>query len=328
MRTDSLKVKIEQIILRTQNNEQVEEPKIELKREWYDFGHLEDKKAVESEFLKGIVALANTPGTQGFLIIGIDEKNGRITNSPFKQSGLNDVTELYNLVVKSVDLPIEFEFREVKVSSSISQDIFSVIVIPPSLAKPHVIGRYITRKGGEIQNYIPIRKSTGVFPANRSDIEFMYYDRKNIDPEYALEIKTYKARSGFSTFEFGIQFDVQLCFHSFGRKPIAIADSKLTIHPTAENKLNQDLEFSLYTYRDSTSNTSPYYTLATKFLVVPSNHVQTAFVNYRFSCKQLKVNEIAENLRSSDQTSFTIKVSDVNGKIYSSGILEATKHKV
>lgn len=293
----------------------IEEDKLDIKGIWYN---LADKKGQE-EICKDIAAMANTSGPTGYIIIGLN-KDGTFVDSPFKESRLTDKTHLRGVIVKRVDLPPQFELKEYEVDDNGIKFTLSVISIPPSIDKPHVLSKY-----KDIENYIPVRKSTGTYPAKRSDIELMYYDRKNIEPEYALEIKAYKVMTVFNSYEGGIRFDLQLCFSNFGRKPIAIAESKLIIHPSPENKLEQDLEFLLHTYREAASNTAPFNSLPTKYLTIPSNHVQTAFINYQAVCNNTKRNEILGNLRNLTRTVFTVKVTDVNGKDYISGILETTK---
>ncbi|MBN1902040.1 hypothetical protein JW926_12020, partial [Candidatus Sumerlaeota bacterium] len=82
---NNLEKSIQHLVDRLKYGGEIEENKIEIKREWYDLGS--NKIEIISEFLKDITSIPNTVGTDGFLIIGLD-KIGNIYDSPFKFSGL------------------------------------------------------------------------------------------------------------------------------------------------------------------------------------------------------------------------------------------------
>ncbi len=67
MDLNNLEKSLKNLVERIKTGSQVEDSKIEIKREWYNLGE-KDKKTT-SEFLKDITSLANTPGVNGFLII-------------------------------------------------------------------------------------------------------------------------------------------------------------------------------------------------------------------------------------------------------------------
>ncbi len=316
MDINKLELSLKFLIDRLQNGGEVEESKIEIKREWYQLVS-KDKKVI-SEFLKDITSITNTPGVNGFLIIGLDQKTGQFFDSPFTKSGLRDVSDLYGLVVKSVDPAIDFEIKELLVDGKT----ISVFIIPPSLSKPHIIGEYVSKGEKKIQNFIPIRKTTGIFPANRSDIEFMFYDRKNIEPEYALEIKTYKPHLGFHA---GggqpVSAKIQCCLQNYGRKPIALVSGNLTVTPN-DRLDTEEVIFSLYSYRDYVTHRSAH-TIQDRTLVVPSNHIET--VEFAFiSRKDLKENEkfkFRDMLNHSEGYEFFIQCQDIEERLYSSKVL-------
>jgi len=316
MGNDNLRNFLMHIISRLEDNEQIEETKLELKSKWYDF----KSKVGESEFLKDIVALANTPGLGGYLIIGIDEKSGKLHDSRFKGSGLRDAVDLRNLLIKSVDRPFDFQSKEIELVSQNERKILSVFTIPPSINKPHVIKHYLSKKNNVIQNFIPIRKSTGIFPANRSDLDFMYYDRKNIEPEYAIEIKSYDPRVAFNSFS-GSFFNanLQICFQNYGRKPIAIVWSQLIIDPIPEQGINEEIIFRLYSYRDMITQKTAS-TLQHRYIIIPANQIETFSVTYlcEKDMKQHEMQELNEKIRSSESYQFIIKAQDIEGNSYSS----------
>lgn len=193
--------KIQEYIRTIKNGGIIENPKLDLKREWWDF--TDDKGAYE--FVKDTTALANTPGSNGYIIIGIDEKTGDICDAPFPtQSKYNDPTKLGNLIYSKVQEPFTVEFYQYLIEDK------SVVVveIKESYNQPHIIKNHKTKKNHDIQNFIPIRKSTGTYATDKFDIDAMYYNRNISIPNYKLDIyiaketltfeQNYKNRRGFS----------------------------------------------------------------------------------------------------------------------------------
>lgn len=321
MQKQELAKYINHIILRVRNAEQVEENKIELKSEWYNFLAIETKKQVESEFLKDLTAIANTTGPTGYLIIGINEKSGELKNSPFSVCGLLDISFLQKLVVKSVDKPIDFEYAELNIIDDSKAFIIGVFIILPSLDKPHVISYYLSKKGKEIINFIPVKKTTGIHPATRSDIELMYYDRKNIEPEYALEIKSYKPQLVINSSQNELQIDFQICFQNYGRKPITIVEVLLHITEIVKEGLPNSLELNLIRYELNISTKSEQYHLPSKFLVISSNSVATVYCHFRTNFSERIRGELIGYLRSTTNNYLLhIEAKDLNEKKYYSEI--------
>jgi hypothetical protein len=321
MQKQELEKYINHIILRVRNAEQVEENKIELKSEWYNFLDRDNKKQVESEFLKDLTAIANTAGPTGYLIIGINEKSGELKNSPFSECGLQDVSAMQKLVVKSVNKPIDFEYLELNISEDSKSFIIGVFIIPPSLEKPHVISYYLSKKSKEIINYIPVKKTTGIHPATRSDIEFMYYDRKNIEPEYALEIKSYKPQLVINTSQNELRIDFQICFQNYGRKPITIVELILHITEILKEGLPNTLDLKLNRYELNISNKSEQYYLPSKFIVIPGNSVSTVYCHFNTNFSEKIRGKLVGYLRAtSNNYLLNIEATDLNEKKYLSEI--------
>lgn len=248
---EELKKLVEDLHIKAKAGLQPEFLKTELKGTWYNLDRSQngtEYKINVSKFLKAITSLANTYGLSGYLVIGIDEKTGAITNSPFINSGLKDRTELYGLVVKNVDKPITYENHEIETDIDGTKKTITVIVVPPSLDKPHVIGNYVT-KGQEIQNFIPVKKDTGTFAASRTDIDLMYYDNKNIIPEYAVSIKTFKGSeimiqpAGAS-----VSIDFPVIFENYGRKPVILIKCDFFVDEVDGQEQEPMLKFELGAY--------------------------------------------------------------------------------
>ncbi|WCN36484.1 helix-turn-helix domain-containing protein [Aneurinibacillus uraniidurans] len=157
--------------------EKVENPKIELKREWWKLEGVEGQE----EFIKDVAAMVNTPGEDGYFIIGIDEENGELYDAPFPSEGkYNDPAKLGQLVYRKIQEPMTIESYPYIVEG---RTIY-VLEVPRSFNKPHIIKQH-----KNIQNFIPIRKSTGTRPADKFDLDLMYLERnKIVVPPYRLDV--------------------------------------------------------------------------------------------------------------------------------------------
>ena len=67
----------------------------------------------------------------------------------------------------------------------------SILHIPPSFDKPHLIKNYKNEKGREEQHRIFVRHGSTTRLANKYDIDFMNYDKKNLVPEYRINLSSY-----------------------------------------------------------------------------------------------------------------------------------------
>ncbi len=223
---------VEANINASQLDQEIETDKIDFKRSWYN---LTDKKEI-NEFIKDTSSIANTVGLDGFLIIGFDPKNKEFYDSKFTNSGLRDVTEIAGLIVKHVEYAFDVNIFDV----NIDDHFISVLHIPPSLDKPHVIKNHFTyNKDVPQQNphRIFVRKNTRTREASKSDIELMIYDRKNIIPEYKL-----LSSMNFGSFRlpydryfvnqeatYEISVVPTITFENIGRRPVAITKIEFEI---------------------------------------------------------------------------------------------------
>ena len=176
--------KVKKLVDQALNGQIVENPKVDLKAKWYD---LKSKPGI-NEFLKDTSSIANTFGPEGFLIIGVAEKTQSQENVSFKDCGLRDPNELIGLINKRVDEPYDLNYFEEEINGFKT----GIIHIPSSLSKPHVIKNYQTFNKDdtfkrEERNRIFVRSGESVRIANKNDLELMYYDRKNIHPDYVFD---------------------------------------------------------------------------------------------------------------------------------------------
>lgn len=216
--------------------EQLETDKLEFKRTWYNLKGRKPKDA--DEFCKDIASIANTPGLEGNIIIGLDGNTGNLSNQPFSNSGLKDPSDLRNLVVKRIVEPVNYDLDLIQIEDVKNKKyIVSLITIPPSIEKPHVIKQF-----GNRQNFIPIRKGTSINPANKTDIDFMYYDRKNITPEYNIGIVHLRAKLTFNINGGSIEANTEFLIQNIGRQPLALSLSSMVLNPTNLKELNDHLK--------------------------------------------------------------------------------------
>lgn len=204
-----------------------ENPKFDFKASWYSLKNLVDI----NEFLKDTTSIANTVGPNGYIVIGFDAKAKKFMPSNFRDSGLRDSAEIINLINKRVDQLFTLNTLDIRVDGN---DI-SVIEIPASLNKPHVIRNYQTfypdgKINKEEENKIFVRKNSRIFPASKYDIALMYYDRKNITPEYELECYL-----NFNHSVYNIIHNERLCLDTHvtiensGRRPVAISNIQFSV---------------------------------------------------------------------------------------------------
>jgi hypothetical protein len=227
MTQDEIYRLVNTMIQHARNGHKSESEKFDFKRQW---SNLKSEEKI-NQFLRHTCAIANTFGPDGFILIGYDEDKNQLHNSVFTDSGLRDLSDLTNLVASRVDrlfsfnvIPMEFEGSNL-----------NIIHIPPSIDKPHLILNYQTfPKDGppkSEKHRVFVRKNTDSLIATRNDIELMYYDRKNIIPEYEMHAY-YNPNAFYLNYAHLADGSHMLCLYTFentGRRPIAINNIGLNI---------------------------------------------------------------------------------------------------
>lgn len=145
MNQDEITQLVENLLRNSQAGMEVESPKIDFKRNWYKL----NTAAGINEFLKDSSAIVNTVGPDGFIIIGFDEKTKTFHKASFKKSRLRDTSNLNNLITKGISYPFDITVYDV----IIDDNMISIIHIPPSIEKPHVIKLYKKIKGRNTKSY-------------------------------------------------------------------------------------------------------------------------------------------------------------------------------
>jgi len=159
---------------------EAEHPKIDFKRDWYDL----TDDVVINEFLKDSSAIANSPGLDGFIVIGFDPKTKNYHDTKFSDCKLKDENELSNLINRKVDRLYHVAHYAVIVNGYS----LSILHIPPSFDKPHVIRNYKNKAGVEQQHRVFTRYGSTTRIATKYDLDFIAFDRVNHIPEYDLQI--------------------------------------------------------------------------------------------------------------------------------------------
>jgi hypothetical protein len=222
-----------------------ENPKFDFKKEWYNLNDLDGI----AEFLIDTSSIANTLGKDGFIIVGYDDKGKSFFQSPFKQCGLRDNSDIMKLVSKHVESIYTIHTFEIDYNNNI----ISVIHIPPSNGMPHVIKHY-HKTGKDYEQMIFTRKNTGKFKVNKYDLELMFYYRQYLIPEYLVETSFHieNLRLTTSILQSGgreyirFHYTASMDFENLGRRPVSIVDVNfdLTQFENARNHHKLSINFA------------------------------------------------------------------------------------
>jgi hypothetical protein len=220
---------------------EIENPKFDFKSKWYN---LEINNEL-SEFLKDTSAIANTFGPDGFLVIGYNDKTKEFKDFNFNDCGLKDSSAITDIINRHIDRQFTINYYE----EIIHNHKLGILHIPPSIDKPHVIRSYkVERKGQtrEEPHKIFIRKNTQTYSATKYDLELMYYDRKNIVPEY--EIHSSFHRDSFNLNYFNetpedsvVPVILTLDIENTGRRPISVCAIEFVFCEFSDPSSDHDL---------------------------------------------------------------------------------------
>lgn len=253
---------------------------MDFKRDWYD---LKIPQGI-NEFLKDTTSIVNTFGPDGLLIIGFDDERKEFKSAGFKDSGLRDTSAITGLINRKVDRLFDLNIIDAEVDGNL----LSLIHIPASIDKPHVIRLYQTfHSDGKVkkkeEHKIFVRKGSRVFPASKYDIELMYYDRKNIIPDYEIHVNYNVATTTFNVdHNRRVMLTSYFTIENTGRRPVAISQANLKVTFTGEGE-SEVLEFAS-DRRYLSSN-----------IVVPSGEIYNGRIEF------LSLKEVPEHLRGKKQ---------------------------
>ncbi len=248
MERSEIEKTVNSYIAQDMGGQEIENPKCDFKAKWYDLKNLKDI----NEFLKDTSAIANTFGPDGLIIIGYDNKQKSFTQSSFSDSNLNDTSQLSDLINKRIDRLFDIAVYDFL----INENKISVLHIPPSIDKPHVIRNYQTfdksNNPKDEQQRIFVRKSTSTYPASKNDIELMFYDRKNIIPEYrvlcsyhidTLSFNASSHNNGSEREISAVKAGMNLVFENLGKRPVAIIEIQVDFTFYEDPSLHEVMHF-------------------------------------------------------------------------------------
>ncbi len=205
----------------------LERNRFDLKKKWYRFNDLNNKQvSFKNEFWKDICAMANSYGAEdGFIVIGVDESAKTLHETKIEDSGLNQ-SQIKDLVLSNIDRPISIDIEYLTIKGTQ----LSVIHIPISINKPHLVSEYTNPSGDRSQNVIFIRTGSGTHIAGRGEIDTMYWERNNIQVEKRFECSFNKRDMTFRGGQNGsIIFSAPFSFENIGSRRLSILTVSLTI---------------------------------------------------------------------------------------------------
>lgn len=230
---DSIKEYVKSKIIQFLAGHKLETNKFELKREWYklnsytvqDNGQKTRHKDYY-EFLKDITSIINSNGgDSGFIVIGVDSKKVKLFDTKIEDSGLDDSSLINDIIVSNVETRFTIDVDYVNVNGKN----LSVIHIPTSLDKPHIVLEYCSPAKQKFKNEIFVRSGSGTSIATKADLDRMYWERGNIVLPEKLFLTINTSVSGFeartmSDFDDNsrLDFSLYLGFSNQGMRPSTI----------------------------------------------------------------------------------------------------------
>lgn len=230
---DSIKEYAKSKVIQFLAGHKLETNKFELKREWYKLNwktRQENGTTIYNkgyfEFLKDITSIINSNGgDSGFIVIGIDSENKKIIDTKMEDSGLDDSSKVKDIIISNVDTPFTVDIDYIYIEGKK----LSIIHIPTSLHKPHIILRYFSSGNQKFENEIFVRSGSGTSIATKADLDRMYWERGNIVLPEKLFLTINTSVSGFeartmSDFDDNsrLDFSLYLGFSNQGMRPSTI----------------------------------------------------------------------------------------------------------
>jgi hypothetical protein len=277
--TDKIKEDVRTRVLQLINGQTLEQNKFEVKRQWYDLSwkvKRENGKEIRNkdyyEFLKDCTSIVNSYGGEdGFIIIGIDGLT--LMGTSITDSGLDDPSKIKDIIIANVDkpFPIDIDYLTVNGKS------ISIIYLPPSTDKPHLINEYYQPSGSKQECVIFYRNGTGSHVAKKGNIDLMYWERGNIILEKKLECHIPRHTLEFKYLEEinKLIFSAYMVFESLGTRDIMLHDLIATFHFNKTTGITPEIRFTLATFNPDK---------IVQFLLLPKNQFHQA--SYSFNLEQ------------------------------------------
>lgn len=215
----------------------LENSKFDFKRKWYD---LNSEMGIQ-EFIKDTTSMVNTYGPDGIILIGFDDKTKEFEESRVSK----DPSDIINLVNKRVDRLFDLNTFDILYNGHS----LSVIHIPPSMDKPHLIRNYQTfhKDGGvknSYQNISLVRKNTRTDFSTRYDLDLMLWDNRNVVPDFRI-LSSYHIESivfrqlGEDT----PKCEIFLTLENTGKRPVGIVSMRIKFKLFQDSYTHEEIEF-------------------------------------------------------------------------------------
>lgn len=230
---DQLKNEVKLKVLQFVKGQTLERNKLEFKRQWYNLSWT--KKPGEGkelrnkeyyEFLKDCCAIINSYGRDdGFIVIGVDESK-ELFDTNLTDSGLNDSSKIKDVIIGNVDKAFLIDIDYINVEGKQ----LSVIHIPPSTDKPHLVAEYWSKNLHKSENVIWIKNGSGATIATRGDIDRMYWERSNIVLDDKLDVAMNLRNTRFNSIS-GSKIEVKSVpyIENVGTKKLLISKFRLNV---------------------------------------------------------------------------------------------------
>lgn len=138
--------------------------KVDFKRDQYRF----DNDILKSEFIKDILCMANAPGDDGCILLGVKAEKGK-PRETIGVSQHHDGSDIEQMVNSIIDEPIQFDYHHVNYKGKEC----ALLYIPKSKAKPH----WPKKDYGVLRRHvIYTRRSSGNREASMQEIRAMFVE--------------------------------------------------------------------------------------------------------------------------------------------------------
>jgi hypothetical protein len=228
---EDLKLKVLQFL----RGQTLERNKLEFKSKWYDLSWIkrsgENGREIRNgnyfEFLKDCVAIINSYGRdEGYIIIGVNESTKECIDTNLTDSGLDDSSKIKDIVIGNIDKAFLIDIDYINVDGKQ----LSVIHIPPSIDKPHLIAEYWSQNNHFSRNVIWIKNGSGSEIATRGDIDRMYWERSNIILDKKVEVAfDLRQMKFYRMSEDKIGFTGKISLENQGTKTLMIRSMQISI---------------------------------------------------------------------------------------------------
>lgn len=282
---DEVRNQVRGYIEMAKRNQSVESDKLDFKRQWYN---LKDDKDV-MEIMKDTSAIANTPGGDGYIVLGVDSK-GKIYDTTFSDSGLSDEKYFHDMFNKHMDTP----FRIRIVEDSFNGKKYSILHIPPSNGKPHLIKMHLTYKANkssdknevssQVENAIFVRRGGNNRRPLRAEIEDIFRYRHEFVSDIDLIANANPATFHYNTSMdmYGNDFTGTIIIENIGYRPVTVEQIILTFE-FSSNEYQETV--AIKSYNRKIPNSMSFLTMVDNPIIIPSNSIAAETVGFKMLSK-------------------------------------------